>query len=105
MKDKKPKQNAINNGTTYFYCEIVIMKRKATITFKPSSELYFQEVYHQTKLKFEKKLESMRGMAHLWTWIKEDKGKELPQEHKKLLKWHGKHWKEIKEELVQEHMD
>ena len=41
------------------------MKQKATIKFKPSSELCFQNVDYQIKPKFEKVLKSIRGMAHL----------------------------------------
>ena len=43
----------------------LITKRKATIKFKSSSELCFQNVYHQIKPQFEKLLESMRGMSYL----------------------------------------
>ena len=65
MKDKKRKQNATNNGTRYFYCEIVLRIWKATVKFKPSSEPCFQNVYHQIKPQFEKILKSMRGRVHL----------------------------------------
>ena len=85
MKDKKRKQNATNNGTTYFYFSLWnhIMKQKATVKFKPSSELCFQNLYHQIKPQFKKMPKSMRGMV--------DQGEELPQEHKKILERYGKY--------------
>ena len=85
MKDKKQKQNATNNETTYFYCEIVLRKEK----LQSSPELCFQNVYHQNKTTIRKNIRK---------YEEEDQGKELPQEHKKTLKRYGKHWKEINEE-------
>ena len=46
----------------------------------------FPERLHLIKLQLGKVLKSMRGMAYLYTYIKEDQGEELPQEHKKTLK-------------------
>ena len=38
---------------------------EAAIKLKPSSELFFQNVYHQVKQQFEKILNNMRGITHL----------------------------------------
>ena len=52
----------------------------------------FPEHLPSNKTTIRKNVKSMRGMT------KEDQEEELPQEHKKILKRYGKHWKEIKEE-------
>ena len=52
---------------------------------------FCKNVYHQIKPQFEKMLKSMKGMAYLLTWIKEDHRDELPQEHRKTLKRYSKH--------------
>ena len=49
MKDKKWKQNATNNGTAYFYCEIELQNKKLQ-----SRSNQVQNFYHQIKPQFEK---------------------------------------------------
>ena len=63
------------------YCEM-----KSYNQVQTKFRTLFPELLPLNKTMIRKMLKRMRGMGHLQTWIKEDWGKELPQEHKKTLK-------------------
>ena len=95
MKDKKRKQNATNNGTAYVYDEIAL-QTKSCNEVQTKFRTLFPEHLPANKTTTRKNTQKYERDGTSLNMKKDDQGEELPQEHKKTLKWCGNHWKEIR---------
>ena len=66
-----------------------ITKQKATIKFKPSSQICFQNVYHDHQVKANKTL----------NMNKERSGRRITTKNSKILKRYGKHPKKMQQNI------
>ena len=64
-------QNAGNKGTVCFYRTNIVLK-KGLFKFKYNLGLHFSNVRLQVKQPFKNMFLSIKGMIHVWIWIKRD---------------------------------
>ena len=76
MKDKKRKQNAFNNGTRYFYCEIVLQNESHN-QVQTKFRTLFPEHLPPNKTTIRKNVRKCEKDSTSLK-MKEDQGKELP---------------------------